>query len=177
MSKIEIISGSARPERQSHQVALYLQGILNKNENISAEILDVMEFNFPLLDYTFSNHPSPPERMKTFSHRLQNTDAILVVSPEHNGSYSGALKNTMDYFYKEYDGKFFGIVTVSNGSLGGISAMKNLQQYCLTLRGHVSPRGLLTPRVQDLFKNGNLIDENYRNRANRFVHSFLEFIT
>lgn len=95
--KVAIISGSARPERQSHQVALEVQKRLNRL-NVSNWLWDVKEVNRPLLDYTFSNHPGPGDVLVDLKARLDTTDALIIVSPEHNGSYSGALKKKHGLF-------------------------------------------------------------------------------
>ncbi|MBF9254259.1 NAD(P)H-dependent oxidoreductase [Pontibacter sp. 172403-2] len=172
MMNIAVISGSARPERQSHQVAVEVKNSLDKL-NIRNWLFDVKELNLPLLDYTYDKHPAPGEILKQLKNKLDHTDAFIIVSPEHNGSFSGALKNTMDYFYKEYAHKVFGIVTVSSGVLGGINALKNLQHYVLKLNGIVAPEFLITPQVQKLFTNQQLTDESYGQRMNKFLDAFV----
>ena len=172
--KIAIISGSARPERQSHQVALEVKDRLDKL-SVDNWLWDVKEKNLPLLDYTFDSHPSPGKTLKNLKSRLDETNTFLIVSPEHNGSYPGSLKNSMDYFFQEYSGKVFGVVSVSSGMLGGISAAKNLQQYANTLQGIVYPPYLITPKVQNLFSNGILSDDSYGGRMDKFLKEFLVF--
>jgi len=95
---IVVISGSARPKRKSHQVALEVLNRITKRDQITSTLLDIKEYNFQNLDYVYKNHPSPTEQMKNFSETITKADGIIIVSPEHNGSYSGALKNTLDYF-------------------------------------------------------------------------------
>ncbi len=172
--KIAIISGSARPGRKSHQVALEVKSRLDKL-SIDNWLWDVKESNLPLLDYTYDSHPTPGDTLKSLKSRLDETDVFLIVSPEHNGSYPGSLKNSMDYFFKEYSSKVFGIVSVSAGMLGGISAAKNLQQYALTLQGIVYPPYMITPKVQNLFSDGVLSDESYGTRLDKFLQDFISF--
>jgi NAD(P)H-dependent FMN reductase len=170
---IAIISGSARPKRQSHQVALEVQHRLN-SRGIDHWLWDIRESNLPLLDYTYDTHPGPSDTLKGLKAKLDSTTAFLVVSPEHNGSFSGALKNSMDYFYAEYSHKLFGIVTVSAGALGGINALKALQHYALKLNGFVYPEFLLTPQVQKLFTDSKISDEGYGIRLDKFLNGFLK---
>jgi NAD(P)H-dependent FMN reductase len=169
---VAIISGSARPERQSHQVAVTVK---NKLDQLAIDnwLFDVKELNLPLLDYTYDTHPSPGEVLKQLKLKIDQTTAFIIVSPEHNGNFSGALKNSMDYFYKEYAHKVFGIVTVSSGIFGGINALKNLQHYVLKLNGIVTPEFLLTPQVQKLFTDQQLTDEGYGLRMDKFLKAFL----
>lgn len=170
--KIAIISGSARPQRQSHQVAL---AVKEKLDLLSVDnwLWDLKESNLPLLNYTFANHPNPGNTLKELKTKLDSTDAFILVSPEHNGSYPGSLKNSMDYFFPEYENKPFGILSVSAGALGGINAVKNLQQYIITLKGIVCPQFLITPKVQTLFTNGQVSDQSYSERMDKFISTFV----
>ncbi|MCO4291707.1 NAD(P)H-dependent oxidoreductase [Solitalea sp. MAHUQ-68] len=172
--QIAIISGSARPDRQSHKVALEIESRIKKSVGITTQLLDVKEYQLPLLDYTYRTHPAPSEKMTLFHDHLLQSQGILVVSPEHNSSFAGALKNTMDYYLDEYSKKPFGIAVVSAGMLGGINAARELQHYCIRLNGIVSPSFLITPKVQTLFdQDGNLIDESYGERIEKFLDEYL----
>lgn len=170
---IAIISGSGRPQRQSHQVALAVKAKLDIL-TYDTWLWDVKQTNLPMLDSTFDSHPEPGEGLKQLKSKLDSSGAFIIVSPEHNASYPGSLKNSMDYFFSEYAGKPFGIVSVSSGILGGVNALKNLQQYIIKLNGIVCPQFLLTPKVQTLFNNGTLTDEGYSQRMDKFLTSFLE---
>ncbi|AKQ44917.1 hypothetical protein TH63_03610 [Rufibacter radiotolerans] len=169
---IVVISGSARPQRRSHQVALEVQRRLSNRQH-SCSLLDVKALNLPLLENTLAETANPSAVLKETSASIAACDALVVVSPEHNGSYSGALKNTMDYFYQEYSRKVFGLVAVSSGMLGGVNAARNMQHYALRLHGIVYPEFLLTPKVQTLFTDGQLTDEGYGQRLDKFLDGFL----
>ena len=174
--KIIIISGSARPNRQSHKIALEVLKRLEALENIQPALLDVREKPLPLLESIYRNHPNPTENMHHWKKELDQADAFLIVSPEHNGSYSGALKNTLDHFFEEYSNKPMGIIAVSAGALGGINAAMALQHFCLKVGGLLMPAFLITPKVQSLFDaDGILIDESYSKRLDKFLHQFIEF--
>ncbi|GAB2674940.1 hypothetical protein GCM10027036_30700 [Flavihumibacter cheonanensis] len=174
--KIIIISGSARPNRQSHKIALEVLKRLEPLENIQPALLDVREKPLPLLESIYRNHPNPTENMHHWKKEFDQADAFIIVSPEHNGSYSGALKNTLDHFFEEYNNKPMGIIAVSAGALGGTNAAMALQHFCLKVGGLLMPAFLITPKVQSLFDaDGILIDESYSKRLDKFLHQFIEF--
>lgn len=170
--KIAVISGSARPQRQSHQVAREILRRVEKRGH-HAWMFDVREQNLPLLENTFKAAQTPGDQLKKLRESIADSDAFLLVSPEYNGSYSGALKNSMDYFYQEYFNKAFGLVGVSAGMLGGINAIRSMQHYALTLNGIVLPSYLITPKVQSLFTDGELTDEGYSERIDKFLDRFM----
>lgn len=172
---IVLISGSAREKRRSHAVALALQKALEE-QGASLRLLDVKAAALPPLDYRYSRHPEPSETLKSIATDLEWAEAFLLVSPEYNGSYPGALKNTMDYFFSEYHNKPFGIATVSAGDKGGISALRALQQYALSLRGIVFSKGFTTAKTNDLLdENEQIKDADYAARLKKFAKDFLTF--
>lgn len=171
---IAIISGSSRPERKSHQVVKEIERKLNEEfDNYKVWIMDVLELNLPLLDNPLSANKAPSDIIVNTAERLVNSDAFIIVSPEFNGTFPGALKNTMDYFLKQYEKKVFGIVGVSAGMLGGINAAKNLQTYAQHIKGIVSPYLLITPNIDKVFQDGKLMDANYGRRLDNFLKEFL----
>lgn len=173
---ILIISGSARPQRQSHHVAVAIQRKLTGKPGIDVQLMDVREQPLPLLDYVFSSHPAPSETLKQWQKAVDKADAYIVVSPEHNSGFSGALKNSMDYFYEEYFDKPLAIAVASAGALGGVNAAKALQSYALRLRTILMPDFLITPKVHTLFGADNaIIDEGYEKRLDKFIDAFLLF--
>jgi NAD(P)H-dependent FMN reductase len=175
MLKLVIISGSTREERRSHAVAQTLYEKLKGREKVQVEMLDVKAYNFPLLDYTFRSHPNPSEGLKDFHEKLKAADGMLLVSPEYNNSFSGPLKNTMDYFYPEYEKMACGLVTVSAGKMGGINAAKHLQHYALTLKSILLPKILTTPQVDSLYDGDELKDQEYGQKMDTFIDEFVRF--
>ncbi|KYP13610.1 NADPH-dependent FMN reductase [Flavihumibacter sp. CACIAM 22H1] len=174
--KLVIISGSARPNRQSHKIAVEVISRLRSIETVQPFLLDVREDRLPLLESIYRNHPEPTDTMHYWKNQLDQAAAILFVSPEHNASYPGALKNALDYFYEEYKNKPMGIVAVSSGALGGIHAVSALQQFCLKVGGLVFPGYLITPKVQSLFDtDGTLSDLSYASRLDKFLQQFIDF--
>lgn len=171
---IAVISGSPRPKRQSHKVAVEVFQRLQARAGLTLSLLDVLEANLPPLDEVYRSKAEPSETLKAWSESLKAADGILIVSPEHNGSYPGALKNALDYFLPEYAFKAFGFVLVSAGVLGGISAARNLHQYVQPLKGIALPSFVITPQVQKIFdEQGQLQDQGYGSRLETLISELL----
>ena len=99
--KIAIIVGSIRLNRQSIKVGKYLSGLLDRM-NVNHTLLDLIDYPFPVMEERFRFLDEPAEWMTSFGNTLDEADGIIIVTPEYNGSYSGALKNALDYFKPEY---------------------------------------------------------------------------
>jgi len=172
--KIAIILGSVRKNRKSSHAGFYLESLLGKTEGISPVLLDLQDYSFPVMEERFRNLQDPPEGMAEFSRHLTEADGIIIVSPEYNGSYSGALKNTLDYFKQEYFRKPMAVVTVSDGVMGGVNASHHLLSWILHVKGIASPFKLMVRNVGETFDDaGKLLDEDFAVRANSFVSEFL----
>jgi NAD(P)H-dependent FMN reductase len=65
------------------------------------------------------------EHTKAWSKKIASCDAYVFVTPEYNHSTSGALKNALDYLYREWNNKAAGFV--SYGGAGGARAVEHLR--------------------------------------------------
>jgi len=127
MTKIAIIVGSTRPGRKAEAVARYVLDIARKRGDAEYELVDIAEFNLPHLD-----EPMPPSmgqyskpHTKAWSAKIDSFDGFVFVTPEYNHSTSGALKNAIDFLFKEWNNKAAGFV--SYGSAGGARAVEHLR--------------------------------------------------
>ena len=127
MIKIGIIIGSTRPGRNGEQVGKWVYEVAKKRTDAQFELIDIAEFNLPLLD-----EPSPPSygeyskpHTKAWAARIAPLDAFVFVTPEYNHSTSGALKNAIDFLYAEWNNKVAGFV--GYGSAGGTRAVEHLR--------------------------------------------------
>ena len=127
MPHISIISSSIRPDRKSHNVALYFKNYLTEHDLAKVEILDLKEYNFPLFENTLKTQKNPSPQLLDFAKKIKATDGIIIVTPEYNGSFPASLKNAIDVLYDEWHGKPISIVTVSAGVFGGTQALVALQ--------------------------------------------------
>ncbi|HNG89108.1 MAG TPA: NADPH-dependent FMN reductase, partial [Saprospiraceae bacterium] len=161
--------------RQSHRVALALQRLLSTQGKHSAEVLDLAEYQFPVLEEVLHKHPNPPEGLLDFAQRIRHADAHIFVSPEYNGSYTAALKNAVDYLKEqEFARKVVGVASVSTGTLGGIRAALSMQQLVLGIGGYPIPQMLTVGRVAERFDEaGKLLDSAYEKNLLNFLNHFL----
>lgn len=127
MLEIAIIVGSTRPNRKALDVARWVHGIASEREDAKFEVVDIRDFDLPLLD-----EPVPPSQGKyskdhtrRWAEKIARFDAYVFVTPEYNHATSGALKNAIDFLYAEWNDKAAGFV--GYGSAGGTRAVENLR--------------------------------------------------
>ena len=176
MLYIPIIGGSTRRDRQSIKVARFVFAKLQKRKGVETELLDLLEYNFPIMEERLRFRDDPPPRLKEFAGKIARADGLVIVAPEYNNGYPGVLKNALDYLLPEYRRKPIGIVTVSAGSFGGLNCLAQLRLVTLGMGAFPIPSSLPVSRVQDTFdEEGNPRDESYEKRAKAFIDEMLWF--
>jgi NAD(P)H-dependent FMN reductase len=127
MTRIGIILGSTRPNRNGEQVAKWVYDVASRRDDAEFELVDLRDYPLPHLD-----EPLPPsmgqyqnEHTKQWAEKIASFDGFVMVTPEYNHSTSGVLKNAIDYLYAEWNNKAVGFV--SYGAVGGARAAEHLR--------------------------------------------------
>jgi len=125
--KVAVICGSTRPGRNGAAVARWVYEVAKKRDDAQFELVDIQEYHLPLLD-----EPGPPSmgqyskpHTKTWAAKINSFDAFVFVTPEYNHGTCAALKNAIDFLFKEWNDKAAGFV--GYGGSGGIRAVESLR--------------------------------------------------
>ena len=160
MHHVVIISSSVRVGRNSQRVALYFKNYIEENKLATVEILDLMEYQFPIFDERLRFQKEPTAKMLEFAGKIKAANGVLIVTPEYNGGYPAALKNVVDLLYDEWYRKPIAISTVSNGIFGGTQVITSLQFSLWKIRAWTVPAMFPVPKAQDAFdENGVAADK------------------
>jgi NAD(P)H-dependent FMN reductase len=134
MTRIGIILGSTRPNRNGEQVANWVFEIARGRNDAEFELVDLRDYPLPHLD-----EPLPPslgqyqnDHTKEWADKIASFDGFVFVTPEYNHGTSGVLKNAIDYLYAEWNNK--AAAFVSYGSVGGARAIEHLRAVCSELQ-------------------------------------------
>lgn len=129
MLKIAVIIGSTRPNRKGEAVGKWVFEKASQRGDAEYELIDLKEVDLPFLD-----EPAPPstgkytqEHTKSWSARIAPIDAFVLVTPEYNHGTCPALKNALDFLYKEWNNKAAGFV-----GYGGSGAQRSIEHLRLT---------------------------------------------
>jgi NAD(P)H-dependent FMN reductase len=127
MIRIAIILGSTRPNRIGEAVANWVYEIAQKRTDAEFELVDLADVDLPLLDEHIPPSQGKYSKQHTidWSAKVASFDAYVFVTAEYNHSIPGALKNAIDFLYKEWNNKAAGFV--SYGSAGGTRAVEHLR--------------------------------------------------
>ena len=127
MTRIGIILGSTRPNRNGEQVARWVYDIAAQRSDAEFELVDLRDYPLPHLDEPLpaSMGQYQNDHTQQWAEKIASFDGFVFVTPEYNHSTSGVLKNAIDYLYAEWNNKAAGFV--SYGAVGGARAAEHLR--------------------------------------------------
>lgn len=124
-TRLMIIVGSVRPGRIGLPIARWAEQHAVAH-GFEVDFVDLAELALPFMDEP--HHPKMKKYTKphtiAWSERVDAADAILLVTPEYNHSFSPALKNALDFLNNEWWRKPVGFVSyggVSGGTRGVVA--------------------------------------------------------
>ncbi len=97
-------------------------------QNATIDFLDLNDYSLPLFSVDLENEMGIPQNAKDFYLKILNSDFLVISMAEHNGSYSAAFKNLLDWISR-YEGKVFAnkkmfLLATSPGGRGGESVLE-----------------------------------------------------
>lgn len=154
MTKIAVIVGSTRQERQTDKLARWASAEVGKVAEV--EVLDLREYPMPFYDepgsarYMPERNPGP--EITKWLDKLKEFDGFVVVTAEYNRSMPAVLKNAIDVVGHEIDDR--PVALIGHGSSGGAQAIASLRMALPGIGAVTIPQALFfTDRV------GEAIDE------------------
>ena len=168
--KVLVILGSVRQGRMSERVATFVMGRLAAADGISAELIDLRELNLPIMEERLGKIEPTPPNVAELGAKIEQCDALVIVTPEYNRGYPGVLKNALDYYFKQYKRKVVGLVTVSDGGRGGVNCWAQLVTVLVRMGAFVLPPNVEVERVHESFAaDGAALDPVYIKRTDFMI--------
>ncbi|UYG16172.1 NAD(P)H-dependent oxidoreductase [Brachybacterium huguangmaarense] len=102
--KLGIIVASARPNRVGAHVARWVEGTVDPTWDI--DLIELGEVALPAFDEPASPKSGAEKNTphaRSWGRRIGALDAAVIVTPQYNGSYPGALKNAVDFLWEEWN--------------------------------------------------------------------------
>ncbi|MEZ9288104.1 NADPH-dependent FMN reductase [Vibrio lentus] len=155
------LCGSLREDSCSY-IALSESLSLAKNLGASVNLIDLKKLNLP---YFTEENKASNSIVKQFLETIDKADGIIVASPEYHGSYSGVLKNSLDYLTKvQVKNKAIALMSVGAGQYGGFAALDALDKVMKTLHGIVIPLKVSISHSHKVISDGQIHSQEYTTR-------------
>lgn len=122
-------------------------------------LLDLRELDLPIYRPDAAVKPASVQQA---ADAVRWADAFILSSPDYHGGMSGALKNFLDYHWREFAGKLFGYICSSHDK--GITAMDQMRIAVRQCYGWSLPYGAAVHGEQDIAEDGTLRNDPVRQR-------------
>ena len=120
MTRVGIIVGSTRPGRVGEQIGRWVERHCTGLAEVEVELIDLAEVALPFLDE--EQHASSGiyahAHSRAWSRRIRLLDALVLVTPEYNSSFSAPMKNALDFLSAEWQRKQVAMVGYGMTSAG-----------------------------------------------------------
>ena len=179
--KILALSGSLRAG--SYNTVLALAAREHAPKGVDLELYEGLALLPPYDQDLDEGGGEPPDSVRELRRRIEEADALLVVTPEYNGSVPGVLKNAMDWASARHRGSSFRNKTVAvagatTGQYGAIWAQQDLRRILGIAGARVVQGELPVAQAQNVFgEDGRLRDPLLAKRLREHVENLVHEAT
>src|SRR5215469_2672392 len=164
--KVLAFAGSLRRDSHNKKFAREAVRLLATQGEAKAEFLDLRDYPMPLYDGD-RERDGIPDSVLALGTRIADADALIIATPEYNGSISSVLKNAVDWLSRikpvPLAGRHLLLLGASPGGWGGIRGLWHSRVPFEALGVHVFPQMMSLPNAGSAFdENGHLQGERAR---------------
>ena len=98
--------------------------------------------------------------------RVDRADVIVLSTPDYHGAMSGAMKNFLDHFWKEFAGKLFGTIVSSHEK--GLTVADQLRTVARQVNAWAIPYAVALQDKLDVV-DGEIVSDAFRNKLDMFA--------
>ena len=174
---ITIIVGTNRPDAISRKLAeQYAEMLLQKFQQ-PARLLDLQELPVDFISTALYEHTGKNAAFNAVSDLISQSEKLIFILPEYNGSFPGVLKAFIDglAYPNTFRNKKAAMVAISNGTQGGLLAMSHLTDIFNYLGMNVLANKVRIPQIQNHFKEGRIQSPFYLELLETQAGQFLSF--
>ena len=127
------------------------------------DLLDLLAEPLPLFN------PDSAHAAKDFPAlraRVERADVLLLGTPDYHGSMSGALKNFLDHFWREFAGKLFATIVASHEK--GLTVTDQLRTVARQCYAWSMPYGVAFAEREDV-RDGQIVSAAFQQRLEMLV--------
>jgi FMN reductase len=169
--KVLAVSGSMRPQSQGRGA---LQLILEAAQERGAQtrMLDLCEIDLPMFRPGASTQS---DSVLQALEAVQWADVFILGTPDYHGSMSGAMKNFLDYHWREFAGKLFAYLCTSHEK--GLTAMEQMRTAVRQCYGWSLPYGVSFDGKDAFLADGQLQNEQLAARLQMTARDLVTYGT
>lgn len=173
MKKIVVFGGSTSATSINQQLAEYAGSLLSEQCEVIALNLKAYEMDNFCIQKMKSE--GAPAQANAFLEALENADAYIISTSEHNRNITAAFKNTLDWAsrinLKMFANKPMLLMSTSPGGYGGQNARKVFEMMAPMFEANVVALYAL-PKFNETFQDGKIIDPALQEELVAAINTF-----
>jgi chromate reductase len=172
MKKIIAFAGSSSKTSINKQLVTY---VANQFENASVEVLDLNDYEMPVFSVDKEKENGIHKLATDFYAKIGSADLIVISFAEHNGNFSTAFKNVLDWTSrinsKTFQEKEMLLLATSPGARGGSSVL-DIATKRFPFQGGIVKGSFSLPSFNENFDASNgIINPDLKNQLIEIVNS------
>lgn len=172
MRKIIAFAGSSSKTSINKQLATFAAHLF---ENASVEVLDLNDYEMPVFSVDKEKEHGIHNLAQDFYAKISSADLIVLSLAEHNGAYSAAFKNLLDWTSrinaKTFQEKEMLLLATSPGARGGSSVL-DIATKRFPFQGGIVKGSFSLPSFYENFDVVNgIINPEYKKQLQEIVNS------
>lgn len=176
--KVFAFAASLRKDSFNKKLIQNVSDILKKNGH-TVDLAEYKEFNVPLYDGDLEAKDGLPQGAQEFKQRLENSEALIISSPEYNFSVPGTLKNLVDWVSRpkpiSWRNKNIFLVSASPSLVGGVRGLWHLRVPLEGCGAFVYPDMFSLASADKAFApDGKLSESSQSERLEKMIGGFLK---
>ena len=170
------LTGSLREQSVNQGVLRAAQALLPEHIRIEVLPLDTLPY------YNMDLEGDEPASVRRFKEQIRQADAVLIATPEFNGSIPGVLKNALDWASRPFGQSVMAGKPTAITGAGGRGGTAQAQAHLRLILKRFGVAVLDQPEVyianswEKFDPNGNLQDEASRAHLRALLTALLEAV-
>ncbi len=171
---IVVFAGSVRKENYTLKTAKIIADEIESNDKYKCNIITLNDYDLPLPGRSAAGND-----IERFREKVAEAVAVVMVTPEYNGSVSSVLKIMIENlsYPSEVNKKPVALVGVASGDIGAIKSLEHLRSISAHIGGIVLPKQASIPTVEEYFdENDNCTDPKIEKRIRSVAKYLIDYL-
>ncbi len=171
-----VIAGTNRPQALTKSIAIYYQNLLNTYQ-VESQLMDLSGLPHDFIHSALYQNAGKNEIFNQYQKAIDQSEKIIFIIPEYNGSFPGVLKTFLDglRYPDTFHGKKVALVGLSSGIQGGLLALSHWTDIMSYLGADVLGMRIKLYQIYKHFEGGKFTLPLFEELLTEQVEKFLKF--
>lgn len=178
--KILLFAASLRKGSYNKKFIENARGILAQDNKLELQKINLEDFDMPMYNGDTEESHGLPASVLKLHQLILDADALVVSTPEYNGSIPGVFKNMIDWTSRKkpicWEKKPMLLLGASPGALGAVRGLWHSRQPLEVLKVRLYPDMMGLQKAGEAFDEKDLLkDEKNKTALKALLENFIDY--